>query len=89
MQSEMEQLSILVRREGDVFVAQCVEYDVCTQADDISTLRERMDALLSVELQTAEAAGDKLPRAPEAFAAIWAKSGGHAVLSNYRFENAA
>lgn len=45
------QLRILVLREGDVWIAQCLEHDISAQAPDFSTLRQRMDLTLQVELE--------------------------------------
>ena len=50
-----------------MYVAQCLEYDICTQGPDIETLRERMDCLLEVELGE----GQHLDQAPERFHNMW------------------
>ena len=60
-------LRIIVIKEGDMYVAQCLEYDICTQGPDIDTLRERMNCLLEVELEE----GQHLDEAPQRFHKMW------------------
>lgn len=79
-------LRILVRKEDDVFVAQCVEYDICTQANDMPTLQARMDVLIETELRAAASKGMTLPPAPDGFEAIWDNGG--TSPHNYRVEAA-
>lgn len=65
--SETQSVRIIVLREGYTFVAQCLEYDICTQAGDIETLQDRMGCLIEVELREAQA----LDQAPERFHKMW------------------
>jgi hypothetical protein len=55
------QIRIIAFREGDQWVAQCLEHDVCVQANDLKTLHARMDVALIVEDI------GELPPAPERF----------------------
>ena len=82
-----EGLRILVRREDDVLVAQCVDYDICTQADDLPTLQARMDALIDAELNVADRNGTPLPPAPKAFERMWEENSGSP--HSYRIEQSA
>ena len=84
---ESNGLRILVRKEDDVFVAQCVDYDVCTQAEDIPTLQARMDILLDVEIKAFAAAGKTLGPAPAPFHLLWENA--DAPTHTYRIETAA
>lgn len=61
-------LRVVVFAGEGCYVAQCLEYDVCTQAPDIETLKERMDCLLAIELSEAE---HSLDAAPEEFHKMW------------------
>ena len=54
MQTDQE-IRVIVFKEGDMLVAQCLEYDICTQGPDIETLRQRMDCLLELELENGQA----------------------------------
>ena len=65
--TEEQHLRIIVTREDGMFVAQCLEFDICTQARDFDTLRERMDFLIAVELGD----GQHLDSAPERFHKMW------------------
>ena len=68
-------LRVLVFREGDVFVAQCLEYDICTFAADLGLLRQRIDGQieserqLSSEMHGRDFAG--IQPAPEIFLKMW------------------
>jgi len=44
------QLRVLVQKEGDIWTAQCLEYDIGAQADDLETLKRRMDLTIRVEI---------------------------------------
>jgi hypothetical protein len=60
-------LRIVVYEEDGHFIAQCLEYDICTQAPDKETLRERMDCLIECEMIAMRQAGRPLDPAPEHF----------------------
>lgn len=62
-----EVIRIVVIKEGDMFVAQCLEHDICTQASDVDTLKDRMDCLIQVELES----GQDIDAAPERFHKMW------------------
>jgi hypothetical protein len=47
-------LTIYIAREGDAYVAQCVEYDICAQAADMDTLFNRMTGLIRAEMHESE-----------------------------------
>lgn len=42
-------LRVIVFKDGDVHVAQLLEYDISVQAEDMSTLFERLDLTLQAE----------------------------------------
>lgn len=65
--SVTESLRIVVYEEDGMFVAQCLEYDICTQAEDKEALRERMDVLLECEMRAMEESGQVLDPAPDVF----------------------
>jgi hypothetical protein len=70
-------LRVVVYREGDVYVAQCIEYDIATQAHDIDSLLERLDLTLDAECaMSKDRTGkpfDGIPPAPNYFHGLWAK----------------
>ena len=70
-------LRIVVFEEEGVFVAQCLEHDISTQAEDRQTLRERMDCLIGFELEEMQQKGQELDPAPERFHKMW-EEGNHA-----------
>lgn len=78
-------LRILVKQEGEYLVAQCVEYDICTQATDYGQLQRRMDTLIDVELAEAKELGVSVPPAPEGIEKIWQESlASEGRANNYR-----
>ena len=62
-----EMLRIVVTKEDDMLVAQCLEYDICTQAADIDTLKDRMGCLIQIERES----GQAIDPAPERFHKMW------------------
>lgn len=66
-----QDIRIIVYREDDVFVAQCLEYDICTQAPDKETLHDRMNCLIEIELEEMGKTGQELDPAPVRFHDMW------------------
>lgn len=69
-------LRVLTFKEGDIWVAQAIERDICVQAPDFDTLKERFEVVLELECQKSEERGDDSPlagltRAPDSFHEIW------------------
>lgn len=71
-------LRILVYKDEEKFIAQCVDFDICTQADDMDTLKTRMNDLIECELEEANETRQALDPAPERFPKIWDQQGSHA-----------
>ena len=44
-------IRVVVFKDDDGWVAQCLEYDIGAQADDIDTLNERLSAALKMEFK--------------------------------------
>ena len=68
-------IRVVVFRDGDVWVAQCLEYDIGAQASDIDTLNERLKAVLKAELKEShERNGEPfagIGPAPQRFQQMW------------------
>lgn len=66
---------VIVFKDGDQFVAQCLEFDICAHAKDEETLLKRFAAVfafernLSIERNGAPFAG--IDPAPEEFHKLW------------------
>jgi hypothetical protein len=73
-------LRIVVFKSDDMFVAQCLEHDICTQAKDFDTLKERMDCLIGLELECSQ----DIDAAPERFHKMWDQSVQMAGSHEYR-----
>jgi hypothetical protein len=44
-------IRVIVFKDDDAWVAQCLEYDIGAQAEDIDTLNERLSAALKMEFK--------------------------------------
>jgi len=64
-------LRIIVMREGPMFVAQCLEHDICTSATSFEALQDRMNGLIEVEMHCTEETGLPIDPAPERFHKMW------------------
>ena len=76
----MDRVRVLVLRDGDAWVAQCIEYDIGAQASTVDELTERLSLTLDAEMQhTLEQGGSPfagIPPAPSHFGDIWEKTAG-------------
>jgi hypothetical protein len=68
-------IRVVVFQDGDKWVAQCLEYDIGAQADDIDTLNERLKVVLKAELKESLARGKAafadIGPAPQRFHNMW------------------
>jgi hypothetical protein len=73
----MDSLRVVVFREEDLYVAQCLEHDISVQAQDLNALMDRLDLALEAECAlSAERSGGTLEHiapAPNYFHALWDK----------------
>ncbi len=67
----------VVFREGELYVAQCLEYDISAQAADIDTLLERLDLTVEAEFKACEQNGvmprDCIQPAPNYYHEMWGR----------------
>lgn len=61
----------VVIREGEDLVAQCVEFDICTFAKDLKTLRLRIEAQMAAEFAERGKDLQGLDPAPVEFHKMW------------------
>lgn len=47
--NQPETIRVLAYRDGDMWVAQCVEFDISTQADDCDTAMRRLEVVMRAE----------------------------------------
>lgn len=73
-------LRIVVFKEEDMFVAQCLEHDISVQAPDMATLQKRFEETLLLEGDDL----DSLPPAPDPFQKMW----DHGLELESRVDNA-
>lgn len=64
---EMDVLRVIIIKDGDVFVAQGLEKDVCVQAETIQRLIEVFDAQLAFQISDSE----NIPPAPREYWDMW------------------
>jgi hypothetical protein len=77
MRQESGGLRAVIFQDGDMWVAQCLEYDIGAQAHDLDTVRRRLDVaieierLTSLEIHGRDFAG--IDEAPAHFFEMWEK----------------
>jgi hypothetical protein len=68
-------IRVIVFREGDLYVAQCLEYDIATQAKSIESLIDRLELTLDAEFSLCEEQGKQphkaIPPAPNYYHGLW------------------
>ncbi len=80
-------LRVVILKEGDTWIAQCVEYDIGAQAKDLDELQSRFEAVFeaeraeSVRVHGEEFAG--IEPAPTLYAEMWEKSSGTFTPKNW------
>ena len=78
MTEKVSQIRVVVLKEGDVWVAQCLEYDIGAQAGDMDTLWSRLNTVLAAErLESASrdlSAFEGIPAAPDFYHGLWDKA---------------
>lgn len=74
---DLEHLRVIVYPDGDLFIAQCLEKDIATQARDIPTLLERLDLTIDAECAISRDRNEKpfgqIGAAPNYFHDLWEK----------------
>ena len=72
-----DKIRVIFFKDGDLWCAQCLEYDIGAQAADLDTVRRRFDMALSIERKTSiELCGKPyagIDPAPEHFHEMWEK----------------
>lgn len=64
-------MRFIVFQDGDAYVAQGLELDICTHASDYETLHERIIGQLDAELDLAEILERRIPEGPKRFWWLW------------------
>lgn len=64
---EHRALRIVIFKQEDMFVAQCLEHDIAVQACDMATLQRRFEDTLAHEGEGLS----ELPPAPDRFQGMW------------------
>jgi hypothetical protein len=68
-------IRVIVFKENDLWVAQCLEYDIGAQAADIDTLNERLKTVLKSEIKESVERNGKpfagIGPAPQRFELMW------------------
>jgi hypothetical protein len=68
-------IRVIVFQDGDSWVAQCLEHDICAQAADLEELRSRIDATIEAEAEYSKRKGTKpfdgIDPAPKHYHDMW------------------
>lgn len=70
---------VLVFRENETWLAQCLEYDVCCQGSDVRTLLGSMEIALALEKEKERETGERPRPAPYKFFEMWRDKEGYFV----------
>src|SRR5579863_7373751 len=75
MQRQAGTIRVIVFQDEGLWVAQCLEYDICAQAADLDTLMSRLEVVIKAELKESlerhrEPFGGIEP-APDRFQRMW------------------
>lgn len=73
----LDSVRAIVFREGDMYVAQCLELDICAQARDVASVLDRLDLTIEAECAMRVEGGkepfDGICPAPNYFHDLWEK----------------
>lgn len=78
--TEATRIRAVVFRDGDIWVAQCLEYDIGAQAADLDVLRSRL--MIAIDLERKESVKRRgspfagIDPAPVHFHAMWERAAG-------------
>ena len=79
--SERRQIRAILFKEGDLWVGQCLEYDIGAQGRDLDELRGRLTLAIEVERrESIERTGKPfggIPQAPPYFHDLWERRSGN------------
>lgn len=67
-QDRVMELRIIIFKQEDLFIAQCLDHDVAVQGSDMATVQRRFEETVFAEGEGLTA----LPAAPEAYHVMWA-----------------
>jgi hypothetical protein len=74
---DLDSIRAIVFREGDFYVAQCLELDISTQARDLDAVLERLDLTIEAECAMCIERGQKpfegICAAPNYYHELWEK----------------
>lgn len=92
-ESIKNRLRIVAYPEGSGWIAQCVEYDICAQGDDLPSVQRNMQAALFAECDyTKRTFGEpfkNIDRAPAYIETLYEEAKGAALQSDMNFRIAA
>lgn len=93
MSDAIKSVRVVAFREDDAWIAQCVEYDICTQGRDLAQAQRRMVVALRQEARiTREKNGEEfkgIDPAPDYFAAMYDAADGAQLQGDMGFRIAA
>lgn len=64
-------MRVVIKKEGDLFVAQCLEHDICSQGNTIDELMERLVGTVRLECEERDGDLDDIEPAPDLYHEIW------------------
>ena len=93
MSDAVKSVKVVAFREDDAWIAQCVDFDICTQGRDLAQARRRMNVALRQEARITKQKNGKefvgIDRAPDYFAAMYEAASGAQLEGEMDFRIAA
>lgn len=72
MANTLDVLRVIVFKEGNLWIAQGLELDICAQGPDLTTVKSRFLATLRIECETGNPV-ESIGPSPERFQSLWDK----------------
>lgn len=69
-------MRVVIKKEGDMFVGQCLEHDICSQGSSIDELLSRLVGTVNLECKERGGELDDIDPAPDFYHEIWDKARG-------------
>lgn len=80
--SNEEKVRVIISNEGGVWVAQCLEYDICVQADDLNEIPARFEVAMRIESDLHKGNLASIGKAPKHFFDQWERRAGAYTPAN-------
>lgn len=82
-----EKIRVIILQEEGVWVAQCIDFDICVQADDLDAIPGRLQVALRLEEELHGGDLNSIGPAPKHFQEMWERRSGSYAPASQISEN--